>query len=36
MVDERPDPVKRRLWVTLVVLVVLLVAVGVFIAVLGE
>jgi effector-binding domain-containing protein len=32
--DESPDPVKRRLWITLVVLLLLLAAVGVFIAIL--
>ena len=35
MRNERPDPVKKRLWVTLLVLLVLLVAVGAFIVVLG-
>jgi flagellar basal body-associated protein FliL len=32
---NEPDPVKRRLWITLVVLLALLVAVALFIAMLG-
>lgn len=33
--DDRPDPVRRRLWVTLTVLLLLLVAVGTAIVLLG-
>ncbi len=35
MRGERPDPVKKRLWITLVVLLVLLAAVAAFIAAMG-
>lgn len=35
MADEPSDPVKKRLWITLVVLLVLLIAVAVFIFLLG-
>jgi flagellar basal body-associated protein FliL len=36
MANEPPDPVSKRLWITLAVLLVLLVAVGGAIALLSE
>ena len=36
MTNEPPDPVSKRLWITLTVLLVLLVAVGAAIALLSD